>query len=170
LVHLRSTSVTERLRKQTACACGQEQGPSRSWCVARTKGKLLTREELRQRVWPEDTFVGLRPRIAHGVQENRAALNDEADSPRTWKRSRGDIGFIAPVPNGGDAGTPRGRPSPKKCRNPRASRLEKLDALSHPGEQSFYSRPELTGRVNRRVECLLRRACRRGRRRPIMEQ
>src|ERR1700687_2165051 len=45
-------------------------------------GELITREELRKRVWPEDTFVDFDHALNTAVKKIRAALNDDADSPR----------------------------------------------------------------------------------------
>jgi len=61
-------------------------------------GELLTREELRQRVWPEDTFVDFDHALNTAVKKIRAALNDEADSPRYLETvPRRGYRFIAPV-------------------------------------------------------------------------
>ncbi|HET7106346.1 MAG TPA: winged helix-turn-helix domain-containing protein [Candidatus Acidoferrum sp.] len=61
-------------------------------------GELLTREELRQRVWPGDTFVDFDHALNTAVKKIRAALNDEADSPRYLETvPRRGYRFIAPV-------------------------------------------------------------------------
>src|SRR6266571_3729555 len=45
-------------------------------------GKLVTREELRQKVWPEDTFVDFDHAVNTAIKKIRIALGDEADNPR----------------------------------------------------------------------------------------
>lgn len=61
-------------------------------------GELLTREELRVRVWPEDTFVDFDHALNTAVKKIRLALNDEADSPRYLETvPRRGYRFIAPV-------------------------------------------------------------------------
>jgi Tol biopolymer transport system component/DNA-binding winged helix-turn-helix (wHTH) protein len=45
-------------------------------------GKLVSREELRQRVWPEDTFVDFDQALNTAIGKIRIALGDDADNPR----------------------------------------------------------------------------------------
>ncbi len=45
-------------------------------------GELVTREELRQKVWPEDTFVDFDQALNTSITKIRAALGDDADNPR----------------------------------------------------------------------------------------
>lgn len=45
-------------------------------------GELVTREELRQRLWPRDTFVDFEHSLNTAVRKLRQALGDEADTPR----------------------------------------------------------------------------------------
>jgi Tol biopolymer transport system component/DNA-binding winged helix-turn-helix (wHTH) protein len=45
-------------------------------------GKLVTREELRQRVWPEDTFVDFDHGLNTAITKIRTALGDSAENPR----------------------------------------------------------------------------------------
>src|ERR1700738_1134915 len=45
-------------------------------------GKLVTREELRRRVWPEDTFVDFDHSLNAAIAKIRLALGDDADNPR----------------------------------------------------------------------------------------
>jgi TolB-like protein/DNA-binding winged helix-turn-helix (wHTH) protein/Tfp pilus assembly protein PilF len=61
-------------------------------------GELITREELRKRVWPEDTFVDFDHALNTAVKKIRAALNDDADFPRYIETvPRRGYRFIAPV-------------------------------------------------------------------------
>ncbi len=45
-------------------------------------GRLVSREELRQRIWPSDTFVDFDHSLNIAVNKVRAALGDSADTPR----------------------------------------------------------------------------------------
>src|SRR5215467_15328135 len=45
-------------------------------------GQLVTREELRLRLWPADTFVDFDHRLAAAISKVREALNDSAENPR----------------------------------------------------------------------------------------
>jgi DNA-binding winged helix-turn-helix (wHTH) protein len=45
-------------------------------------GELVTREELRQKVWPEDTFVDFDQALNTAIGKIRIALGDDADAPR----------------------------------------------------------------------------------------
>jgi TolB-like protein/DNA-binding winged helix-turn-helix (wHTH) protein len=45
-------------------------------------GKVVTREELRQRIWPSDTFVDFDQGLYNATKKLREALGDTADSPR----------------------------------------------------------------------------------------
>jgi TolB-like protein len=45
-------------------------------------GEVVTREELRQRIWPPDTFVDFDHGINNAIKRLRAALNDSAETPR----------------------------------------------------------------------------------------
>ena len=45
-------------------------------------GELVTREELRQQLWPSDTFVGFEHGLNAAVGRLRETLGDSADAPR----------------------------------------------------------------------------------------
>ena len=45
-------------------------------------GELVTREELRRRLWSEDTFVDFEHSLNTAIKKLRRALCDEADKPR----------------------------------------------------------------------------------------
>jgi TolB-like protein/DNA-binding winged helix-turn-helix (wHTH) protein/Flp pilus assembly protein TadD len=65
-------------------------------------GQLVTREELRRRVWPQDTFVDFDHALNTAVKKIRAALNDDADAPRFVETvPRRGYRFIAPVSQDG---------------------------------------------------------------------
>src|SRR6266568_3710777 len=61
-------------------------------------GELVTREELRQKVWPEDTFVDFDQALNTAITKIRIALGDDADNPRFVETlPRRGYRFIGPV-------------------------------------------------------------------------
>ncbi|MFI5058832.1 MAG: winged helix-turn-helix domain-containing protein [Candidatus Acidiferrales bacterium] len=50
--------------------------------LAERQGQLVTREELKKRLWPEDTFVDFETGLNTAVSKLRDALSDSADNPR----------------------------------------------------------------------------------------
>src|SRR5687767_5101119 len=61
-------------------------------------GDLVTREELRQRLWPAETFVDFEHGLNAAVRRLRDALGDSADVPRFVETlPRRGYRFIAPV-------------------------------------------------------------------------
>ena len=65
--------------------------------VAR-RGELVTREELRRQLWPDDTFVDFDSALNVAVRKIRDAIGDVAPSPRFIETERAQgYRFIAPV-------------------------------------------------------------------------
>jgi TolB-like protein/DNA-binding winged helix-turn-helix (wHTH) protein/Tfp pilus assembly protein PilF len=61
-------------------------------------GELVMREELRQRLWSQDTFVDFDRGLNNAVRRLREALGDSADAPRFIETlARRGYRFIAPV-------------------------------------------------------------------------
>jgi DNA-binding winged helix-turn-helix (wHTH) protein len=61
-------------------------------------GELVTREELRQRVRPQDTFVDFEQALNTAIVKIRLAPGDEADNPRLVQTlPRSGYRFIGPV-------------------------------------------------------------------------
>ncbi len=59
---------------------------------------MVTREDLRQQVWPEDTFVDFDHALNTAITKIRLALGDEADNPRFVQTlPRRGYRFIGPV-------------------------------------------------------------------------
>jgi TolB-like protein len=70
------------LRKQGTKIKLQEQ-PLRILKMLLTRpGQLVTREELRDRLWPSDTFVDFDHSLNKAINKLREALDDSAESPR----------------------------------------------------------------------------------------
>ena len=74
-------------------------------------GELVTREELRQRLWPDGTFVDFEHGLNAVINRLRDTLGDSADRPRFVETvPRRGYRFIAPVDKGledGSAAHPR---------------------------------------------------------------
>src|SRR5258708_6348713 len=61
-------------------------------------GDLVTREELRQKVWQEDTFVDFDQALKTALAKIRTALGDDAENPRFVETlPRRGYRFIGPV-------------------------------------------------------------------------
>jgi DNA-binding winged helix-turn-helix (wHTH) protein len=78
------------------------------------RGQLVTREELRSRLWPMDTFVDFEHGLNTAVKKLRQALDDSAEQPRYVETlpKRG-YRFLAPVEGDGQAvETPSPLPGP----------------------------------------------------------
>ena len=62
-------------------------------------GEVVTREELRKRLWPSDTFVDFEVALNSAVSRLRDALGDSADSPSFIETipKRG-YRFVVPIP------------------------------------------------------------------------
>jgi len=68
-------------------------------------GDVVTREELRQKLWPADTFVDFDHSLNTAVNKIREALGDSASSPRYVETlAKRGYRFIAPVEMPGLAG------------------------------------------------------------------
>jgi eukaryotic-like serine/threonine-protein kinase len=62
------------------------------------QGELVTREEIREHVWPQDTFVDFGAALNTATRKLREALNDSADNPRYVETvPRCGYRFVAPV-------------------------------------------------------------------------
>ena len=61
-------------------------------------GEVLTREEVRQRLWTENTFVEFDNSLGVAIRKVREALNDDAEAPRYVETvPRRGFRFVAPV-------------------------------------------------------------------------
>jgi TolB-like protein/DNA-binding winged helix-turn-helix (wHTH) protein/Tfp pilus assembly protein PilF len=79
------------------------------------QGEPVTREALRQRLWPDDTFVDFDSGLNRAINRLRAALGDEADNPRFIETlERRAYRFIAPV----SAPEPAAPPVPEVAAHP----------------------------------------------------
>jgi Tol biopolymer transport system component/DNA-binding winged helix-turn-helix (wHTH) protein len=66
--------------------------------LAERQGQVVTREELKKRLWPEDTFVDFETGLNTAVSKLRDALSDSAENPRYIETvPRRGYRFFAPV-------------------------------------------------------------------------
>ena len=71
-------------------------------------GEVVTREELKEKLWPKDTFVDFEHGLNAAVKKLRAALEDSADNPRFVETlHRRGYRFIAPVTALGESASAR---------------------------------------------------------------
>jgi cholera toxin transcriptional activator len=86
------------LRKSGARMRLQEQPFQVLVVLLENAGRVVTRDDLRQKVWPADTFVDFDHSLNTAVNKIREALNDSASSPRFVETlARRGYRFIAPV-------------------------------------------------------------------------
>ena len=105
-------------------------------------GELVTREELRQHLWPTDTFVDFEHSLNTDIKKLREALSDEADTPHYIETLRGRgyrfIGEVVPE-NVIPAAAPAVVPLPAliqaepQVKHKRRSRWLRLSSLVVPG-------------------------------------
>ncbi len=98
--------------------------------LADRRGQLVTREEIRERIWGKDVFLDVESAINTAVRKIRLALRDDADSPR----------FIETVPAKG------------------YRFLASMREMRSTGEASTASRPQKTSLVGRARELSVVRA------------
>ncbi len=66
--------------------------------LAERQGELVTREELKSRLWPDETFVDFESGLNTAVSKLRDALSDRADKPRYIETiPRRGYRFLTPV-------------------------------------------------------------------------
>src|SRR5712691_1379521 len=98
---------TEELRKHSL----RLRLPSQSYQIVMLllehPGELVSREELREKLWPADTFVDFDHGLNAAVNRLREALGDSADSPRFVETlPRRGYRFIVPVEWNSDSEQP----------------------------------------------------------------
>src|ERR1017187_3736136 len=86
------------LRKNGAKLRLQEQPFQVLALLLERAGDVVTREEIRQKLWPADTFVDFDHSLNAAVNKLREALGDSASSPRCIERlARRRYRFITPA-------------------------------------------------------------------------
>ena len=84
-------------------------------------GALVTREELRKRLWSDDTFVDFDNSLNNAINRLRAALDDEAGSPR-FVETVGRRGYRFVAEASTDS-APAGHSGPQPAARPSRTRL-----------------------------------------------
>jgi len=99
-------------------------------------GELVTREELRKNLWPQNTFVDFERGLNKAINKLRAALRDNADKPQYIETlpQRG-YRFIAPIENAAPTLDPLRTPSAPRIDSIAVLPLENLS--DDPAEEYF---------------------------------
>ena len=107
--------VSGELRKNGSRIRLQEQPFQVLTMLLERPGEMVTREELRSKLWPADTFVDFDHSLNTAVNKLREALGDAAANPRFVQTvARRGYRFIAPVQENGSAQSiPVQSPSPE---------------------------------------------------------
>ena len=101
-------------------------------------GELVTRDELRRRIWPRDTFVAFDHSLYSAMTKLREALGDTAENPRFVQTlPRRGYRFIAPVEGNGTSSKPQ---------EPLAVSVMNIDPAPEPARTSPV-KPKLSWRV-----------------------
>ena len=102
-------------------------------------GEVVTREELRQRLWPAGTFVDFEHSLNAAIKRLRAALGDDADNPRFVETlHRRGYRFIAAVESEGQpiAQPARGAPPCHEAARRQRQRAARRAAVREPEQRS----------------------------------
>jgi len=90
--------------------------------LAERQGQVVTREELRKRLWPEDTFVDFETGLNTAVSKLRDALSDSAEKPRYIETiPRRGYRFIATLEAVPSASVPTNPPGHEAVPSPEAT-------------------------------------------------
>src|SRR5438445_913261 len=141
---------TGSLRKSGARIKLQEQPFQILAMLLEKPGDMVTREELRQKLWPADTFVDFDNGLNTAIKKLRDTLGDSADSPRFIETlPRRGYRFIYPVNGAGAPAEGRALPMPW-WRQPWATGLLVLTVLFAAllGTNVGGLRDRITGRAS----------------------
>jgi Tol biopolymer transport system component/DNA-binding winged helix-turn-helix (wHTH) protein len=101
-------------------------------------GEIVTREQLRDRLWPADTFVDFDHSLNSAVKKLRQALSDDPDVPRFIETlPRRGYRFIAPVGDS-SARASAGLEVAKSTSSPEQSSVEHSAAAASPAAPSSH--------------------------------
>jgi DNA-binding winged helix-turn-helix (wHTH) protein/TolB-like protein len=135
-----------QLRKQGHKLRLQEQPFRLLTVLLESAGEVVTREELRGRLWPADTFVDFDHRLAAAVSKLRDALADSAENPRFVETiGRRGYRFMFPVESAEHVSA-NGQHRNEEEQTPAAERNSSQAIISdqfaalHPGTQSQSKR------------------------------
>ena len=109
--------VTGELRRSGLRLSLQDQPFRILALLVRRPGELVTREQLRGALWPDEVFVDVEHGLNVGIAKLRRALGDTAETPRYVETlERRGYRFVAPV-EVVDAAASGGRTSPPPARS-----------------------------------------------------
>ena len=125
------------LRKNGARIRLQEQPFQVLTALLQNAGQVVTRDELREKIWPADTFVDFDHSLNTAVNKIRESLGDSASSPRFVETlARRGYRFLAPVDGvaaaatvsapAQDKGTRAGAPAPHGLNDAASSSAEEM--------------------------------------------
>ncbi len=123
------------LRKNGARIRLQEQPLQVLTALLQNAGQVVTRDDLRERIWPADTFVDFDHSVNTSVNKIREALGDSASNPRFVETmARRGYRFIAPVDSiaaaesapAQDKSTRAGAPAPHGFHDPATSPMAEI--------------------------------------------
>jgi DNA-binding winged helix-turn-helix (wHTH) protein/Tol biopolymer transport system component len=104
-------TATRQLFKQGRRVRLQEQPRRVLEALLEEPGRLVTRQELRQRLWPGDVHVDFELGLTGAIKRLRLALDDSADNPRFIETvPKSGFRFIAPVETVTESPTARAVP------------------------------------------------------------
>ena len=116
------------LRRGTARIRLQEQPFQILLMLLEKPGGVVTREEIRKRLWPNDTVVEFDHSIGTAIKKLRQALDDEAASPR-YVETLPRRGFRLMVPVVATMDEPSALPRPANCLAARGSWMRKCSLM-----------------------------------------
>jgi len=100
-------------------------------------GEVVGREQLRERLWPTDTFVDFDHGVNTAINRLREALGDSADNPRFIETlPRRGYRFIAPVESGAP---PAPAAPPVGSTAPETQPIPTVDAAKAPGKWKKFA-------------------------------
>lgn len=115
---LRKHGTRVRLRGQPFCILSM---------LLEKPGEVVTRDEMRQTLWPADTFVDFEHSLNSAIKRLRAALGDSPENPRYVETiPRVGYRFIAPVQEVTLASEPVAEASPRFTESPAAGVPQEL--------------------------------------------
>src|SRR5579864_1006882 len=101
--------------------------------LLKERGEVVTRDELRRTLWPEDTFVDFDHSLASATNKLREALGDSASNPRFIETiPRRGYRFIAPFEAINESENMPAISGPPPAPQPPAS--ENLPAVAKPAQ------------------------------------
>ena len=125
--------VAGELRKNGTRVRLQEQPFQVLAVLLERSGDVVTREELRQKLWPADTFVDFDHSLNTAINKIRDALGDSAASPKYVETlARRGYRFIAPVERLTRGGEPSPTGSPAALESRLGTSLSANDETGHP--------------------------------------